>query len=227
MKVDATIVPALAARDLTYRLGNRSLLRSIDLSVGRGESVAIMGPSGSGKTTLLNCLAGLIPPDEGDVLVDGVSLTALTSAAKARVRLSKIGMIYQYGELLPELSVVDNVTLPAMLAKCSFDIQARASTVLDDLGLATLRDRPAVDLSGGERQRVSVARALILSPLIVLADEPTGSLDAKGAASIADMLFALPGECDCALVVVTHNDEIAKRSDTVMTLSSGRMVAAA
>lgn len=218
-------VLAIRSQGLTVRLGDRALLRSLDLSVDRGESVAIVGPSGSGKTTLLNCLAGLLDPSEGLVYVGDVAFTSLRPAARTQLRLTSIGMVYQFGELLPELSVMENVVLPAMLAgRPAAVYRERALQLLADLGIAKLAGRAGADLSGGERQRAGVARALMLMPSVVLADEPTGSLDRKAAARIADVLFGLPVQNACGLVIVTHNEAIAERSDRILRLDAGRLV---
>lgn len=219
---------AIRSQGLTVRLGERTLLRSLDLSVDRGESVAIVGPSGSGKTTLLNCLAGLVEPGEGQVYLADVALWSLRPGARTQLRLTSIGMVYQFGELLPELSVIENVVLPSMLAGIpATEFRERALRLLADLGIAKIAERAAADLSGGERQRAGVARALMSMPAVVLADEPTGSLDRKAAARIADVLFDLPARNDCGLVVVTHNEDIAKRSDRTLRLDAGRLVNAA
>lgn len=215
---------AIKATDLTYRVPGQTLLESINLTVSCGESLTIVGPSGSGKTTLLNCLAGLVNPSEGDVQIGGETLRALNSASRARLRLNSIGMIYQFGELIPELTVIENILLPAILAGVRPSVHSpRAESLMESLNIAKLSSRITIDLSGGERQRVGIARALILSPSLILADEPTGALDSSSAARTADILFELPVAHDCALVVVTHDSAIARRSQRMSSLEAGQL----
>lgn len=215
---------AIQATNLTYRVPGETLLDSINLTVSCGESLAIVGPSGSGKTTLLNCLAGLVDPSEGDVQIGGETLRTLSKSGRARLRLDSIGMIYQFGELIPELTVSENILLPAILAGVKPSIYNRhADNLMDSLGIAGLSSRVTIDLSGGERQRVGIARALIRRPSLVLADEPTGALDSLSAARIAEILFGLPSSQDCALIVVTHDQTIARRSQRMASLEAGQL----
>jgi len=212
------------ARDLHYTIAGRVILNSLTLHVDRGESVAVTGPSGCGKSTLLSCLAGLTSPDRGTVTIDGQDVTALAPGRRAAVRLSTIGMVYQFGELLPELSPLENVALPALMAGApASETYARAESLLDDLGVASVIGTDCGSLSGGERQRVAVARALIGKPRVILADEPTGALDGETSDNVADLLFALPASHGCALVVVTHNPAVAARADRVLAVRDGRL----
>jgi putative ABC transport system ATP-binding protein/lipoprotein-releasing system ATP-binding protein len=214
--------PAIHASDVQYRISGTTVLDGVDLKVGHGESVAITGPSGTGKTTLLLCLAGLVPIDAGRILIDGMDLRTLNSRAKAALRLRHIGIVYQFGELLPELTPIENVALPALLGGVGQrQATMKARELLDDLDVGALAGASTATLSGGERQRVAVARALVTDPTVVLADEPTGSLDREGADVVADLLFSLPGRYRCALVVVTHNDAVAARADRALALRSG------
>jgi ABC-type lipoprotein export system ATPase subunit len=184
--------------------------------------VAIVGPSGSGKSTLLSCVLGLIAPRSGHITLLGTDLTSLSRRALAEHRRHNIGMIFQFGELIPELSPVDNVALAALLAgthrKTAY---RRAAELLHELGVTA--DGPAAYLSGGERQRTAVARALVNAPALILADEPTGALDALNRAAVADLIFALPRVRNCCLVVVTHDHTIAQRADRTLALDEGRL----
>lgn len=212
---------AIEARSLVYEIGRRRILDGVDLTVDRGRSVALTGPSGTGKTTLLMCLAGLLPPTAGQVRVDGDDLTSLSPAARAALRLRRIGIVYQFGELLPELTPLENVTLPALLRGTRRrQAHDKARALMDDLGIGPLAGGSTATLSGGERQRVAVARALVTDPAVVLADEPTGSLDRAGADIVAELLFGLPGTYGCALVVVTHNSDVAARADRELSLGA-------
>ncbi|MCI4063442.1 ABC transporter ATP-binding protein [Micromonospora sp. R77] len=213
---------ALVVNDLAYEVDDRVLLNEVNLDVPAGCSVAIMGPSGSGKTTLLMCLAGLLPPAEGTVLVGGQDMTRASTRQRARIRLRDIGVVYQFGELIPEISPKENVALPALLAGTpTGQAYARAMHLLEQMRIAELAEAKTVTLSGGERQRVAIARALINEPLLVLADEPTGALDSDTAREVTDLLFALPEQQRCALVVVTHNHGVARAADLCVQLEAG------
>ncbi|MDA5281157.1 ABC transporter ATP-binding protein [Streptomyces sp. Isolate_45] len=216
--------PALFARGLRYRVAGRTILDDVSLDVAPGTSVAVTGPSGCGKSTLLNCLAGITLPIDGKVVIAGHDVTAASASGRAALRLAHVGMVYQFGELLPELTALENVALPALMSPTPpGDVYARAEALLGELGLSGLRGSPTGTLSGGERQRLAVARALIGSPSLVLADEPTGSLDGKASAAVAELLFALPTQRPCALVVVTHAPSVAERADVVLTLAGGKL----
>lgn len=210
------------ARGLRYAVRQRLILDDVDLEVLPGAATAITGPSGSGKTTLLMCLAGLLPTASGRVRIAGQEITQLSSRQRAAVRLSHIGLVYQFGELLQELSPIENVALPALLSPTHRkDAFSRAGQLLRDLGIADLAGADTSTLSGGERQRVAVARALVTKPVVVLADEPTGSLDRAAADVVSDLLFELPKQYNVGLVVVTHNQRVAGRADQQLELDSG------
>nr|WP_246497084.1 ABC transporter ATP-binding protein [Sphaerisporangium rubeum] len=198
----------------------------IDLTVEPGNSVAVTGPSGSGKTTLLMSVLGLVKPDEGAIRVAGQDITRMRGRALAAHRRTHLGVVFQFGELLPELSPVENVALAAMLAgrdhRRAF---AAAEDLLGELGVP-LEGTSTGLLSGGERQRTAVARALITEPAVLLADEPTGSLDRTSRESVADLLFSLPARRGCALVVVTHDPAVADRADRLMRLDMGQLAEA-
>ncbi|WP_240958380.1 ABC transporter ATP-binding protein [Streptomyces barkulensis] len=210
--------PVLSVRDVSHGFPGRPVLAHVNLEVCAGSSVAVTGPSGTGKTTLLSCVLGLVRPDEGSILVGGTDITRLGRGRLAAFRARNLGMVFQFGELLPELSPLENVTLPALLAGTGRrEARSRGLELLDHLGVPHHTATGA--LSGGERQRVAVARALVNRPTVLLADEPTGSLDTASRDIVADLLFSLPGRWDCALVVVTHDQQVARRADDVLDLA--------
>ncbi|MEU9032779.1 ABC transporter ATP-binding protein [Streptomyces sp. NPDC048383] len=217
---------AVEVEDLHYSIGSRRLLRGLTLDVAAGSSVAVTGPSGSGKTTLLCCLSGLIAASSGVIRIAGVDIAQASAGERAAMRLRTVGTVYQFGELLPELSPLENAALPVLLAggnakKAYVDAQS----LLDELGVQDASSKKTGSLSGGERQRVAVARALIGRPSVVLADEPTGSLDQRTGDVVADLLFGLPERFECALIVVTHNPQIAARAERTLELTDGRLIA--
>ncbi len=219
-------VPALHAAGVTktYVQGDQRLqvLRRIDFEVAQGERVGIVGRSGAGKSTLLHVLAGLADPDSGTVQVMGMSLTDAGPALRARIRNSRMGFVYQFHHLLPEFSALENVAMPLLVGGARYAGAAqRARALLDRVGLsARLAHRPH-QLSGGERQRVAVARALATSPGIVLADEPTGSLDRESAEGVMAAMAELGQSTGTAFVIVTHDPAIAARVDRVLMLADG------
>ncbi|MCS6777779.1 MAG: ABC transporter ATP-binding protein [Chloroherpetonaceae bacterium] len=203
------------------------VLRDVDLDVGAGETVAIVGPSGSGKTTLLNIIGTLDRPTSGRVLLNGRDLTALGDAELAAVRSREIGFIFQFHHLLPQCTVLENVLLPTLAGgpeKRSEPAHSRAHRLLHRVGLSErLTYRPG-QLSGGERQRVAVVRALINEPRLLLADEPTGSLDRASADNLADLLVELNREEGVALIVITHALSLAERMERVYRIENGMLV---
>jgi lipoprotein-releasing system ATP-binding protein len=212
----------IEARNLCYEIADRVILRSLNLSVEPGESVSITGPSGCGKSTLLSCLSGLLSPTSGTVKLAGHTMTALSANRRAAARLRSVGMVYQFGELLPELTPLENVALPALMAGIPADkTYARARQLIEELGLSQVLAAATGGLSGGERQRVAVGRALIGEPAVVLADEPTGALDGEAENVVSDLLFSLPATRGCALAVVTHNQSVASRADRVLVMRDG------
>ena len=191
--------PIIEARDVhrSYAVGDSTVraLRGVDLAVGRGEMVAIMGPSGCGKTTLLNCLSGLDVIDRGDVLVEGRSLAAMSDRERTDHRARRMGFVFQFYNLIPVLTSVENVELPLLLARVRpRDARRRAREALEMVDLGDRRDHVPDELSGGERQRVTIARALVNEPAIVWADEPTGDLDSENAAEIVALMRRLNRE---------------------------------
>lgn len=203
------------------------LLHGIELSVKPGESVAISGPSGSGKSTLLMCVMGLIRPNKGSVVLCGKQLEQLSGRKMLRHRRESVGMVFQAGELLPELSPMENVAIAGMLAGLPrVEAFSRAAELLDELNVGgTFAETES--LSGGERQRVAVARALINRPALLLADEPTGALDSANRQIVAELLYSLPERRQCGLVLVTHDSSVAARAQRQLFLQDGALTASA
>lgn len=215
---------ALEMTALNYSIGGRTLMSGLELRLDAGESVSVMGPSGSGKSTLISCALGLLKPDDGSVKVAGAELSALSRRQLAEHRRSHIGVVFQFGELLPELTPVENVALAALLSGAGRSTAyEEAAGLLRELGVPESNAATAT-LSGGERQRTAVARALVNKPKVLLADEPTGALDAANRDSVADLLFSVPSRWDCALLVVTHDAEVAGRADRTLALSDGKLL---
>lgn len=225
--------PALTGRsnnvvrlaDVHKDYGDTAALAGVTLDIRAGEAVAVMGPSGSGKSTLLNMIAGLDRPSTGSVTVHGEDLTAMSEANLARFRRRRVGMVFQFFNLLDDLPALDNVALPAQLAGTpTRQARARALELLDELGMADRRNAYPARLSGGERQRVGVARALINRPALLLADEPTGALDSRAGEQVIDLLLDL-NQIGQTLLLVTHDEQLAVRcASRVVRLADGRVV---
>jgi len=218
----------LAARGIgkTVKSGDRDLviLRDIELAVMPGESVAIVGASGSGKSTLLALLAGLDTPTAGSVALDGASLFDLDEDARAELRGRAVGFVFQTFQLLPSLTALENVMLPLELAGRD-DAEGAAREILTRVGLGERTHHYPKHLSGGEQQRVALARAFVVQPKLLLADEPTGSLDAEAGEAVIALLFQMNREAGTTLVLVTHDEHLAQRCTRIVRLAAGRIVA--
>jgi lipoprotein-releasing system ATP-binding protein len=200
------------------------VLRGIDLSIAQGERVAIIGPSGSGKSTLLHLLGGLDKPTSGEVMIKDVNWQKISEKQRCKLRNQGLGFIYQFHHLLPEFSALENVSMPLLLANASIKVaEEKASSILDAVGLQARKEHKPSQLSGGERQRVAIARALVHQPYCVLADEPTGNLDQATATKVFDLMLELNRKMNTALVIVTHDQQLAERMDRVLVLSEGKL----
>ena len=215
-------------RNVSKSYAAQRVLREASLSVERGQFVAIMGRSGSGKSTLLRLIGGLEPADAGVVRVDGTDLTRLSETERAQRRRKGLGFVFQSFNLIPTLTVAENVELPLALNDVApADIRRRSRELLDELGLAACAERFPEDISGGEQQRAAIARAVIHEPKLVLADEPTGNLDAETARHVLDLLLRTCRDRTATLLVATHSAEIAARAARVVTIQAGRIEDAA
>jgi ABC-type lipoprotein export system ATPase subunit len=215
----------------TYHNGNKAIqvLRGVDLKIDRGELIAIVGPSGAGKSTLLNILAGLDLPTAGKVLFEGQDLYRLADAALCRLRNKKIGFVFQFYHLLSEFTVLENVLMPALISlnnnkKEKARLKEEAAGFLFSMGLSKRVTHFSAQLSGGERQRVAIARALINKPSLLLCDEPTGNLDSETGGEIISLIRKINTENQMTVVLVTHNQELAKTADRVYQLRDGILV---
>lgn len=225
LPVDATS-PLLSAHGIRRSFGLTEALRGVDLDVRAGEILAITGPSGSGKSTLLHVLAGVLVPHEGEVLYRDRRISSLDEASRSRLRLAEFGFVFQFGQLLPDLSAADNVSLPLLLAGHSRRrALRRARSWLDRLGLAEQSAKLPGELSGGQAQRVAVARALVSEPRVVFADEPTGSLDSAGAENVMTALAGLARASGTTVVIVTHDPRTASYADRELVVQDGRVAA--
>ncbi len=224
----------LAARNLrkSYTMGRRAVevLQGINLEAQRGEVVVIVGASGAGKSTLLHLLAGLDAPTGGEVMLDGELLFEKSAAERTRLRNERMGFVFQSYNLLPELDALENVCLPGLLgarsraeARSHKDLRERGMVLLKAVGLGERLEHRPSELSGGEQQRVAIARALINRPSLLLADEPTGNLDSKTGDSILDLLWRMRSEQNTTMVMVTHDEHIAKRGERVLEIKDGQI----
>ncbi|MCI0705140.1 MAG: ABC transporter ATP-binding protein [Planctomycetia bacterium] len=207
-----SLVVSDVSKEYPTRSGTLSVLRGVNMTLERGESVAVMGPSGSGKSTLLHILGTLDRPTAGKIALNGTDPFALPEAELAAFRNARIGFVFQDHHLLPQCSVLENVLIPTLVNRRTHEeeTEAYARKLLDRVGLGTRLDHRPAELSGGERQRVAVARALVLKPTLLLADEPTGNLDRTNAHAVGELLLELHKQEQTVLVVVTHSAELAK-----------------
>lgn len=200
-------------------------LRGVDFRIEQGEFVAILGPSGSGKTTLLNCLSGIDSPTEGEIFFDGVEFHRLSEEEKTKFRAQNMGFVFQFFNLIPVLTVLENVELPLrILGQKGKSVTVRALEMIKKVGLSGKEDKFPSQLSGGEQQRVAIARALVHNPKIVWADEPTGNLDSETGAAIIELLETIRLENRTTLVVVTHDEKIAQKADRIFVFRDGRIL---
>lgn len=211
----------------SYTTGKRELkvLRGVNFSATRGEFVALQGASGAGKSTLLHLLGGLDQPNDGEIFFDGQNVSQLSNPALAHLRNIKIGFVFQAYHLFPELNALENVCLPARMARVSVgESLERGAQLLKRVGLAERMEHRPTELSGGEQQRVAIARALVNNPAAILADEPTGNLDSHTGDEIMDLLLALRAERETTLIIATHDNQLAERARRVVRLLDGQIV---
>jgi putative ABC transport system ATP-binding protein len=214
----------LVARGIRKRFGRTEALRGVDFRLGAGEIVAVMGPSGSGKSTLLHCLAGILTPDEGAVLFDGTAVERLSDADRSRLRRTRFGFVFQFGQLVPELPAIENVALPLLLNGVGrAEAERRAAPWFPRLGLDGLEARRPGELSGGEAQRVAIARAMVIEPSVVFADEPTGSLDSLAGEQVMELLTRAANEGGASVVLVTHEPRVAAYAHREVVVRDGRI----
>lgn len=212
----------IRVRNIEKSFDGLKVLKGIDLDVSRGEIVSIVGPSGAGKTTLLQIIGSLDKPDCGTVEYDGTELFALSDKKLARFRNRNIGFVFQFHQLLPEFTLEENVAMPALIGgESRNEAMARARKLIDYLGLTERREHKPSQLSGGERQRAAVARALINDPKIVLADEPSGSLDSQNRAELHRLFFDLRRDFNQTFIIVTHDESLARQADRMVEMRDG------
>jgi putative ABC transport system ATP-binding protein len=228
MSTNPTPSPILSARGMHHAFGQTQALRGVDLDVHAGEVLAVMGPSGSGKSTLLHCLAGVLVPDSGTVTYNPpsgqspVEISALDEPKRSKLRLTDFGFVFQFGQLLPELSAVDNVSLPLLLGGTKRpEALRRSAGLLERLGLDGMGGKLPGELSGGQAQRVAVARALVNSPTVLFADEPTGSLDSLAAENVLTLMLELVRESGTTVVMITHDARTAAYADREVMVRDG------
>lgn len=210
---------------ITKSFGSLQVLRGIDLEVNRGEVMSIVGPSGAGKTTLLQIMGTLDRPDQGEVIVDGENVSKLSANKIAHFRNKNIGFVFQFHQLLPEFTALENVMIPALIGGTSKkEARQRAQQLLDFMGLTGRTEHKPNQLSGGEKQRVAVARALVNHPAVVLADEPSGSLDTHNKEELHRLFFDLRDRLGQTFVIVTHDENLARQTDRTIHMLDGNII---
>ncbi len=214
--------PCLRGADLHKSFGEVQALRGANLEIQKGEMLAIMGPSGSGKSTLLHCLAGILVPEEGEVWLENTNLNTLSEEARTKLRREQYGFVFQFGQLVPELSALENVALSLLLAGKKRDEAFAASEPwFERLGIQGLENRRAGEISGGQAQRVALARALVIKPKVLFADEPTGALDTLAGEKVMELLTAAAKQQGTTVVLVTHDARVAAYADREVIVRDG------
>ncbi|GAB4106977.1 ABC transporter ATP-binding protein [Micromonospora taraxaci] len=214
----------IEARTVEFSFGQTPALRGASVAVEAGEILAVMGPSGSGKSTLLHCLAGILVPDAGEILFDGASVHSMTETERSSLRRDRFGFVFQFGQLVPELTAVENVALPLLLSGVHRkQALPKASAWFARLGLDGLEQRRSGELSGGQAQRVALARGLVAEPRVLFADEPTGALDSLTGEQVMDLLVGVAREQGTTVILVTHEARIAAYADREVMVRDGRV----
>ena len=222
--IGQVILTMIQARGIRKRFDKLEILKGIDLTIDAGEIVAIVGPSGAGKTTLLQIIGTLDKPDSGTLLIDGVEPFRLNEKQMADFRNRHIGFVFQFHQLLPEFTALENVMIPALIARQQASAaEKRAKELLDFLKLSDRMTHKPAELSGGEKQRVAVARALVNHPSVILADEPSGSLDTQNKEELHALFFDLRNEMGQTFVIVTHDEQLATKADRIIHMKDGRI----
>jgi lipoprotein-releasing system ATP-binding protein len=215
----------LVAKDIWKQYGTVPVLKGVSLELSKGELVTIVGPSGAGKSTLLYIVSSLEKADKGQIWFEGVAIDQWNNQQLAQFRNTRIGFVFQFHHLLPEFTAIENISIPGWIGKQDKKIVAKkALELLDFLGLADKQDKKPHQLSGGEQQRVAVARALINNPALIFADEPTGNLDSENAHAMHELFLRLKKELNQSFLIVTHNEALAKLSDSILTMKDGLFV---
>lgn len=214
----------IKVENITKSFGELQVLKGISLNIGKGEVVSIVGPSGAGKTTLLQIIGTLDKPDGGSVVINDTDITALSNKKLSDFRNRHIGFVFQFHQLLPEFTALENIMIPAFIAgKSHSEAKKRAEELLEFMGLSNRASHKPAELSGGEKQRVAVARALVNNPAVILADEPSGSLDSKNKAELHQLFFDLRDRFGQTFVIVTHDEELAAITDRTIHLRDGQI----
>ncbi|MBX7225173.1 MAG: ABC transporter ATP-binding protein [Chitinophagales bacterium] len=215
----------IIAKNISKRYGSLAVLKDVDIQINKGEVVCIVGPSGAGKSTLLHIIGTLDKADKGTLSIDGVQMDTLTDKKLSAFRNKHIGFVFQFHHLLPEFTALENVCIPGFIAGTNdAKVKERAKELLDFMGLSHRFNHKPSELSGGEQQRVSVARALLNQPAVILADEPTGNLDSTNASDLHHLFFKLRDELNQTFVIVTHNEQFADTADRKLVMRDGKFL---